>query len=77
MIWAPFNTDNWSATEEQCELANEAAHFFALEYFKDIYEEDPDDVDEVNRRLDMIANKISNAISDGLTAREIVAIAML
>lgn len=64
----PFNADNFEATQELIDKANEAYAIAAVRFFEGV---DPDDANNMERHKKWLCDKIGNAFSDGLTAGEI------
>lgn len=64
----PFTTENWEATQEQCDKANEAYRLAAEAFFDGV---NPDDPDDMERRKKWLCDKIGNYFNDDFTAAEI------
>jgi hypothetical protein len=64
----PFNADNWEATQEQIDKANEAYAIASVKFFEGV---DPEDTVNIERHKKWLCDKIGNAFSDGLSAGEI------
>lgn len=63
-----FTTDNWEATQEQCDKANEAYRLAAETFFDSV---DTDDFKKIDQLEKSLADKIGNYFNDDFTAAEI------
>ena len=63
-----FTTDNWDATQEQCDKANAAYQIAAQTFFEGV---EHDDIEKINRLEKSLTDKIGNYFNDALSAEDI------